>query len=134
MYQNHSTSTVRGNKCIAFIIVWFNNVIYSVISKAAVYWNKYVQPGAEAYDLNQVSLTLNAKPNAIAWFSDFLPEYPALGNCAVNLIKKFAIHQYICRESIWNDWYGDDQSSLLIYEPKVNLGKSWGNYLETHPL
>ncbi|KAL9185522.1 hypothetical protein ACHAXT_003299 [Thalassiosira profunda] len=107
-------------------------------AEAALYWARFVQPAAQAHGLGTVSPTLNKTPQAIRWFSDFLRECDALKNrainpCDVDLIDKFAIHQYDCREQVWRDWYGGD-TSVLITELKNNLGGKWSKYLKARPL
>ena len=102
--------------------------------EAAQHWTQYVQPAGVYHNLKLVSPTLNAKPNAVSWFSDFLRACRnTITECDINLIDVFAIHQYDCRESLWRNRYGPDQS-LLFRELKANLGNSWGNYLKSRPL
>jgi len=95
---------------------------------AASYWGKYVQPAAIATNLELISPTLNAKTGATKWFAEFLKRCYDLRNndqnyCDVDLIKKFAVHQYDCREWIWKNWYGGDNSEMIMA-----LGDLMGDY------
>ena len=96
---------------------------------AASYWGKYVQPAAIATNLVLVSPTVNARLQGTAWFAAFLQECydlrdPTVENyCDVDLIKKFAVHQYDCKESLWKSWYGGDNSQMIM-----DLGVLMGNH------
>lgn len=68
--------------------------------QAAEYWAKHVQPAAVDQNLRLVSPTVQAKTNAVNWFSDFLRECDAMVDCDVDLIDVFSIHQYDCREKL----------------------------------
>lgn len=86
--------------------------------EAAYYWRIYVQPAAVANELDLVSPTVGKTKKAIRWFAKFLKqcygkrndqEYP----CDINLIKKFALHHYDCKEQRWETWFGGDESKLM---------------------
>jgi hypothetical protein len=106
--------------------------------EAALYWRRLVQPAAIATGLELVSPTLNAKTKGVSWFADFLKECydkrnDSLYPCDIELIKMFAVHQYDCRESIWNDWYGGDNSKMVT-GLIANLGvfgekNNWKEYI-----
>jgi hypothetical protein len=106
--------------------------------EAALYWRRLVQPAAIATGLELVSPTLNTSNKAVTWFADFLKEcYDKRNNslypCNVELIKMFAVHQYDCRESIWNDWYGGDNSEMItrLIAKLGDFGgkKNWTEYI-----
>ena len=106
--------------------------------EAALYWRRFVQPAAIATGLELVSPTLNARTRAVKWFADFLKECYAERNnsqhpCDIELIKMFAVYQYDCRESNWDDWYGGDNSEMVT-GLIVNLGdfggkNNWREYI-----
>jgi hypothetical protein len=86
--------------------------------ESALYWGRFVQPAAKATDLELISPTLNAKTGANRWFADFLKACYDLrddgdDSCDIELIKKFALHQYDCRESTWQSWYGGENSAMI---------------------
>jgi len=104
----------------------YNNEDDLTPGESALYWGMFVQPAAIATGLSLISPTLNAKPGASRWFSDFLKRCYDLKDhsaypCDVNLIAKFAVHQYDCREWIWNDWYGGS-NSVMIESLITNMG------------
>ena len=125
----------------------YNNPDDLTPEESALYWGKFVQPAANATGLSLISPTLNAKSEATSWFSDFLKSCYDLKDhadhpCDVELIKKFAVHQYDCREWIWNDWYGGDNSemieSLILkmenYCPGEGNCPDWAAYLRSREL
>lgn len=109
--------------------------------EAAFYWSKYVQPAAAANGLKLIGTTFNAMSDA--WAADFLrrcfdrrhdPKYP----CDIHLIEKFAIHQYDCKQAMWERWYGPN-GSLFQQRLIQNLGNyggksNWGRYIRRRPL
>ena len=111
--------------------------------EAAYYWRVYVQPAAVANNLDLVSPTLNKTKNAIRWFAKFLKQCYAKRNdqeypCDIDLIKKFAIHHYDCRESRWKNWFGGDNSRLMT-KLTAAMGtyggkKNWGDYLRSRDM
>jgi len=110
---------------------------------AALYWGKFVQPAANATGLELISPTLNAKSGAVEWFSDFLKECYDLRNdgnhpCNINLIKKFAVHTYDCRQSTWETYYNGTSSqmiTLLITHLKNYEDKSdWDVYVRARDI
>jgi hypothetical protein len=112
-------------------------------SETAHYWAVYIQPAAIANNLDLVSPTVGGYKKGINWFSDFLKrcydkrndqDYP----CDIELIKKFALHHYDCRESRWSEWFGGDNSRLVI-KLSTRLegygGKSdWSDYIRSRNL
>jgi len=87
--------------------------------ESALYWGKFVQPAATAVGLDLVSPTFNTRRSAIKWFSDFLKECYDLRNdtnpCDINLIKKFAVHTYDCRQSTWEKYYNGPNSQMITH-------------------
>jgi hypothetical protein len=106
--------------------------------EAALYWRRLVQPAAIATGLDLISPTLNANTEGVTWFANFLKEcYSERNNsqhpCDIELIKMFAVHHYDCRETIWNDLYGGD-NSIMITGLIANLGdfgekNNWKEYI-----
>lgn len=87
--------------------------------ETAYFWSVYVQPAAVANNLTLVSPTLNANKSTVEWFATFLKQCYKRRNdetypCDVDLIKKLNIHQYDCKESLWNSWYNGFDTSRLI--------------------
>lgn len=112
--------------------------------KAAEYWRTFVQPAAVAVGLKLVSPTTKANEKGTVWFADFLKACWDTRNealpCDIELIDKFAVHEYDCRESSWEELYRGG-SSELISLLKSKLGdyggkksKQWERYLELRDL
>ena len=111
--------------------------------EAAYYWALYIQPAAIANNLDLVSPTVGGRQKGLSWFSNFLKRcydkrndenYP----CDIELISKFAVHHYDCRESRWRQWFSGDNSRLVRQLSKrLNDygGKSdWFDYIRSRNL
>ena len=132
-----STIAARANGIPVRYLMGFNEMynngppIDLTPEEAADYWRFYVQPAAIATNLTLVSPTTKGNDKGVTWFSEFLRicydhRYDEQHPCDIDLIQKFAVHEYKCKASSWEQIYGDrgDASSLFI----TTLTNEMGNY------
>ena len=113
--------------------------------EAAYYWSIFIQPAAVANGLELVSPTVGTSKKDMKWFASFLKHCyaPRRNNsdfpCNVGeLIQKFALHHYNCREARWRIFFGGDNSKLMKGLTK-QLGKyggkqDWGKYVRSRDI
>uniref|UniRef100_A0A7S3VFA0 Asl1-like glycosyl hydrolase catalytic domain-containing protein n=1 Tax=Chaetoceros debilis TaxID=122233 RepID=A0A7S3VFA0_9STRA len=96
-------------------------------AEAAIFWGKYVQPAAVANGLILVSPTTSNKDKGIKWFADFLKQcYDRrfqTDPCDIEIIKRFAVHEYMCYSDLFEEGYGGGSSELI-----TGLAQQLGNY------
>eukprot|EP00554_Chaetoceros_debilis_P004470 CAMPEP_0194095850 /NCGR_PEP_ID=MMETSP0149-20130528/57038_1 /TAXON_ID=122233 /ORGANISM="Chaetoceros debilis, Strain MM31A-1" /LENGTH=781 /DNA_ID=CAMNT_0038781811 /DNA_START=53 /DNA_END=2398 /DNA_ORIENTATION=+ len=97
-------------------------------AEAAIFWGKYVQPAAVANGLILVSPTTQNKDTGIEWFADFLKQCCdrrfQTDPCDIEIIKRFAVHEYEnCESNRFEKGYGGGSSELI-----TGLAQQLGNY------